>query len=121
MPSFGSEAASRLKRSRAFLHGRQDELKYRAARIIRLRPQPAAVAVDDRPADRQPHSDSTGLCGVERLEDSFDLLRINARPRIPHLDEHAAVILYEEYFPFGATSYYAVDASTKVPRMPFAT
>ena len=32
------------------------------------------------------------------------------------LDEHAAVISYEEYFPFGATSYYAVDSSTEVPR-----
>ena len=33
----------------------QGELKYGAARFIRIRPQPAPMGIDDRPADRQPH------------------------------------------------------------------
>jgi CRP/FNR family transcriptional regulator, cyclic AMP receptor protein len=33
-------------------HGGQGELKYSAARFIRLCPQPAPMGVDDRPANR---------------------------------------------------------------------
>ena len=32
------------------------------------------------------------------------------------LDDHAAIISYEEYFPFGATSYQAVASQTDVPK-----
>jgi hypothetical protein len=33
----------------------QGELEYGAARLVRRCPQPSAMGVDDRPADRQPH------------------------------------------------------------------
>jgi hypothetical protein len=73
------------------LHGRQSEVKYRTARFIRFRLQPPPVTCDDGAAYRKPHPNSTYLCGVEGFEDSLNISRINARPRIPHLDEYAAV------------------------------
>src|ERR1700752_4287141 len=57
--------------------GGKGELKYRAARFIRHCPQPAIMGVDDRPANRQPHPCSAGLCGVERIENAIDLFRID--------------------------------------------
>jgi hypothetical protein len=42
------------------------------------------MGFDDRPANRQPHSYSAGFRGVESLENAFDMLRIDARPRVAH-------------------------------------
>ena len=42
------------------------------------------MSFDDRPANRQPHSYSAGFRGVEGLENAFDMLRIDARPRVAH-------------------------------------
>jgi FixJ family two-component response regulator len=42
-------------------------------------PQPALMGVDDGSADRQSHSDSTGLCGVEGFENPLEMCRINSR------------------------------------------
>jgi hypothetical protein len=50
----------------------QGELKYRASRPIRIRPQPAPGSIDDGPADRRPHPHSAGLRGVECLENALD-------------------------------------------------
>ena len=67
----------------------QGELKYRASKLIRIRPQPAPVRINDGPADRQPHFHSAGLRGVECLENALDTFRIDARPRIAHRHEDA--------------------------------
>jgi len=56
----------------------QGELKYRASKLIRIRPQPAPVSIDDGPADRQPHPHSAGLRGVEGIENALDMFRIGA-------------------------------------------
>src|SRR5262245_55704717 len=74
-----SGPAARLKRCRElpFSSG-QCELKYGAAGLVRLRPQLAPMSVDDGPADRQPHTRSTGLRGVEGVKDPIEMLRINA-------------------------------------------
>jgi hypothetical protein len=71
------------------MRGRQGELKYRTARFIALRPEPAAVGTDDRPADGQPHPGSVGLCGVECFEYTLEMIGINARPGIAHGHEDA--------------------------------
>src|SRR6266571_1369220 len=62
----------------------QGELKYGAARVVRLGPQPAPMGIDDGAADRQPHPGSTGLRGVESLENTLEMFRVNARPGIAH-------------------------------------
>src|SRR5882724_7950237 len=60
----------------------QGELEYSAARLIHACPQPAPVAIDDRPADRQPHPHPAGFRGVERLEHALEIFGVNTRPRI---------------------------------------
>src|SRR6516162_9897114 len=89
-----SRPVKRLKRIRelSFAAG-QGELKHSAARLFRLCPQPAPVGVDDRPADRQPHSSSAGFSRVEGLENALAMSRIKARPGIAHGHENAGVIL----------------------------
>jgi hypothetical protein len=47
------------------------------------------MGIDDGPADRQPHSHSAGLRGVESLENALDMLRIDARPGIANRDKDA--------------------------------
>ena len=58
----------------------QGELKYGAARFIRLCPQPAPMGLDDRPANRQPHPHAAGLRGVKCIEHALEMRRIDARP-----------------------------------------
>src|SRR3981081_680127 len=80
-----SRPVNRLKRTHELLfRARQGELKYGAARFIRLCPQPAPMGIDDRSADRQPHPHAAGLRGVESLENALDVVRINARPGTAH-------------------------------------
>ena len=69
---------------------RQSELKHGAPRLIGIYPQPAAVSVNDGPANRQPHPNSAVLCRVEGLENSLEMCRINPGSRIAHCDEDAA-------------------------------
>src|SRR5215831_9266275 len=71
----------------------QGELKYGAARLVRLRPQLAPMSIDDGTAYRQPHPCSTGLGGVEGVEDAFEMRRINTRPGIAHGHEDAYLVL----------------------------
>ena len=82
----GSEENSRI-----FLACRQSELKYCAPRSIDVRPQPTTVGGDDGPADRQPHPNSAGLCGVEGLEHPLELVRIHAGSGIVHRDQISLV------------------------------
>src|SRR5271170_7285926 len=58
------------------MRGRQGELKYSAARFIRLCPQPAPMGIDDRRANRQSHPHSAGLRGVKRLENAIEMTAI---------------------------------------------
>src|SRR5215470_2046927 len=89
-----SNPSSCLKRIRELLFcSWQGELKHGTAGFVRLRPQFASMCMDDGPADRQPHARSTGLGGVEGLEDSIEMLRINARPGIAHRHDDACLIL----------------------------
>src|SRR3954470_11920061 len=76
-----SGLVSRRTRTHEFLfRAGQRELKYSAARLIHICPQPARMGIDDRLTDRQSHSHSAGFRGVESLENAFEMLRINARP-----------------------------------------
>src|SRR6516162_11714784 len=71
----------------------QRELKCSAAWLVRLRPQLAPMSMDDGAANRQPHARSTGLRGVEGVEDPVKIRRMNARPGIAHGHEDACLIL----------------------------
>src|SRR6516165_2164421 len=71
----------------------QRELKCSAAWLVRLRPQLAPMSMNDGAANRQPHARSTGLRGVEGVEDSIEMRRINARAGIAHGHEDACLAL----------------------------
>ena len=47
------------------------------------------MGIDDRPADRQPHSYSAGFRGVESLEDALEMFRINTWASVAHCYEEA--------------------------------
>src|SRR5258708_33297736 len=49
----------------------------------------AAMRLDDRAADRQPHADALALGGVERIEDVLEFRRIDPRAGIADGQEHA--------------------------------
>src|SRR5215813_10201315 len=51
------------------------------------------MSIDDGPAYRQPHACSTGLRGVEGVEDSFEMRRLNAWPGIANGHEDAGLVL----------------------------
>src|SRR5215475_5419548 len=51
------------------------------------------MSMDNGAAYRQPHPCSTGLRGVKGIEDSIQMLCINAGPRIPYGYEGACLIL----------------------------
>src|SRR3954463_7656824 len=89
-----SSLVSRRTRRHEFLfRAGQRELKYSAARLIHICPQPARMGIDDRPADRQSHSHSAGFRGVQSFENAFETLRINARPGIAHCHEDVARLI----------------------------
>src|SRR5262249_58180153 len=60
-----------------------------ATRLIRFRPEPAPVGIDDGPADRQPHPGSARLRGVESLENAFEAVPTDARAGVAHDHENA--------------------------------
>src|SRR5215813_2535008 len=89
-----SVPVARLKRGHEFSFGvGQVELKYSTARLVRLRPQLAPMSMDDGAAYRQPHACSTGLRGVEGVEDLIEMRRINSGPGIAHGHEDACPVL----------------------------
>ena len=73
-----------MNRIRECFSAWQGELKGGAARFVGFRPQLATVSIDDGAAYRQPHAGSTGFRGVKGVEDSIEMPRINAPPRIPY-------------------------------------
>src|SRR5262249_8753059 len=72
---------------------RQNELEYRAPWLVRFCPQSAAMRVDNGAADRQPHPRPPGFRSVERLEDTFQNIRGDARPRIAHGHVNAFILM----------------------------
>jgi hypothetical protein len=88
----GQRATSTRSRS-VRSSGRDRKLKERTLRFARDRPQLSPVGLDDRPANRQSHPCSFGLCGVEGLENAIEMCRMDARPGITHCHENACVVL----------------------------
>src|SRR5262245_44904586 len=88
LSTYFSMNAARSSCSGAWLlRAGQGELKYGAARFVDAGPEPAAMGIDDGSADGQPHPGAAGLRGVEGLENSLEMFRINARPRIAYSDQ----------------------------------
>src|SRR5215475_9824353 len=89
-----ADPLARLKRSceLAFDVG-QGELKCSTARLVRSRPQLPSMSMDDGAANRQPQACSTGLRGVEGVEDPIEIRRINPQPGIVHGHEGACLVL----------------------------
>ena len=61
--------------------------------VVRLGPQAALMALDDRAADEQPDAHAGGLRREERAEQLVDGLRIHARTGVAHAQAHALVLL----------------------------
>src|SRR5258705_12464071 len=69
-----SSLVSRRTRTHEFLfRAGQGELKYSAARLIHICPQPARMGIDDRPTDRQSHSHAAGFRGVKCIEHPLEM------------------------------------------------
>src|SRR5262249_45792452 len=74
---------------------RQDELKYGAARFVRICPQPPPMRSDDGTADRQPHPGSVALRSVESVENEIEIFRSPPRPGIgPSLQVSFCLVLF---------------------------
>src|SRR5881628_423024 len=57
--------------------------------IVGRRPDPPAVGLDDRAADRESHAEALRLGRIEGVEQMVDALRVQSRPRVARGDEHA--------------------------------
>jgi hypothetical protein len=64
------------------------KLKESTPRLARGRPQPAPVGIDDRPADRQPHTHAAGFGGEEGVEQPVRILGGDPDAAIRHTYEH---------------------------------
>src|SRR5262249_57476015 len=71
-----------------FTPHRQRELKRCTCWHIPRRPQPAAVALNDQTADREPHPEPVGLRRVEGVEQPVEVLRSEPRTRIAYGNQH---------------------------------
>ena len=67
------------------------ELKERPTRLAAARPQPSAVGLDDRPADRQSHTHAFGLGRVEGIKQAFQTLGAQPWAGVLHADAHAGL------------------------------
>src|ERR1700745_2892731 len=92
----------------------QGELKYSAARLVRLHPELAPVSIDDGPAYRQAHPSSTGFGGIESLEDALRLRRIDARPGIAHGHANACVVSLRADQQFSRSRFYRAHGFDRV-------
>src|ERR1700752_3841402 len=61
--------------------------------MIVLRPQTAAMPLDDRAAHRQPDAHSAALRGVKGVEEFVHVLTAEANAAIPYSQAHAPVVL----------------------------
>src|SRR5919109_4785926 len=69
------------------LIGWQGELKGRTVVAISRGPQPAPVSLDDRAADRHPHTHAFGLGRIKGLEEPLHALRVKPDARVLYCDE----------------------------------
>src|SRR5215467_5737959 len=53
-------------------------------------PYSPPVSIDDRPADREPHTHALGLGGVKGVKQTVKTLRAKSRAGILHRDDHRA-------------------------------
>src|SRR5262244_4020743 len=83
-----TQIPSRPVRSSQFLARWQGEMERGAAMAIGCRPEPAAVGLNDRAADRQSHAHVLRLGRIKGLEETLKALRIQSRPRILDHDHH---------------------------------
>src|SRR6266851_5421103 len=77
-------------RLRCAFHPRQPEPERRPRAVIALRPDAAAVALDDRSADPQSDSHPIALRRVERVEEAIG--RLDTHTRIGNGQAHSAAI-----------------------------
>src|SRR5882672_11085649 len=80
---------------------RRNEAKDSATWQVRARPQLSVMRFDNRPADRQPKSQTARFRGVESLEHAVKSRWREAWTRISHLDQYAIrfVTAADEQFP----------------------
>src|SRR5215831_19439273 len=84
---------SRPVRSSPFLARWQGEMQRGAAIAIGRRPEPAAVGLNDRAADRQSHAHALRLGRIKGLEETLKARRIQSRTRILYHDHHTLRVL----------------------------
>ena len=66
----------------------QCKLERRARTVIRRRPKFSAMILNNRTANRQSHTHSLRLGGVESIEDLAEILPVDANTGVLHGDEH---------------------------------
>src|SRR5262245_65338061 len=75
------------------LVARQGELKGRAVVAVRYRPEPPAMRLDDRAADRQPHAHPVMLSRVKGLEEPLPTLRVQPNTAVLHGHQYRARVV----------------------------
>ena len=80
----GSSSTTNTMHSGALMRlaGGQGEMEHSPTWLVRYGPEPAAVRLDDRAADRQSHSDTLRLGGEKGSKQLRRLLRVDSRPGI---------------------------------------
>src|SRR5438876_12218018 len=78
---------------RAPATGWQHELKRCSSTVILCRPEPAAVSLDYRAADRQSHSHPLRLGRIKGLEQTVQILGIQSRTRISYNYHHTLGVI----------------------------
>jgi len=80
---------------------RQGELKDGTPGYVCRGPHTAAMRLDDRPADRQPHAHAIGFRRKKSVEDSVDVLRIDPCSCVSHRDQQIVRIIDFSLNPHG--------------------
>src|SRR5690242_2828149 len=66
---------------------RQRESENGTARLMRIRPQPSSMCIDDGAAYRESNTDTARLRGVKRLEDPLAIIGRDAWSGVAYRDE----------------------------------
>ena len=72
----------------------QSEPKRCASVLIRRRPQPSAVRLDDLAADRQPHAHAVRLGRIKGIKEMIHSFGLKPETRVLHCDHHTARIVW---------------------------
>src|SRR5215470_4979304 len=78
-----------MRLRRRVLLGGNRKLKQGSMWLARRGPEPSPMSLNDRAADRQPHTHSLRFGRVEGFEQAWQALRRQPRPGIPYPDAHA--------------------------------